>query len=818
MDVATNNGVSLISQFPLVQALSDVELNGNEGRARCPAHQDDKPSLSLGVGDKGALLVYCHAGCTAEDVYRAAGFTSTSCLHLPRRRNGKPRSKIVATYQYQNAEGRDVCQKVRWNPKGFAQRRRTQDGKNWVWTLGNHLCRRNSNGDWRKLRDGETPSAQDRKFGTVKPGLYKLPEVLAADQSEPVLIVEGEKDVDKLWPGGFVATCNFDGASDGKSKWKKGYSEQLRGRDIVIIPDNDPAGISHAESIAEQSHGLARSIKILKLPVTNPGDDVTDWIDAGGLPSQLRKLIADCPEWQPAASDGRPCVPVTTDEYEVTLQAENALAENDEELFQRGGQIVAIREDPTTKSVRRRQGSPRISPISQATLRERLSKSVRFVDEHKEDVDRHVPEWVVRAIHSRGSYLGLRPLHGLTSCPIFRPDGSIHSEPGYDEMTGLLHVGSRLDIPEHPTPADAIAATQRVLRLVHDFPFDTVTSEDGRVLNAHKSAWLAGLLTPLASPAIHGPNPLFAFDANVAGSGKTLLATLAGIPATGGHDLPRMSWSPFDEELRKRITSVVMGGDPIVLIDNVDTELGSGTLDAAITGTTWKDRLLGRNEMVSLPLNVVWFVTGNNLVLRGDLHRRVIHCRLCPTQQRPEERSGFQIPNIQRHVAERRSEVLLDAFTLLRAFAVAGFPDQNLKPFGSFEAWSRIVRNAIYWVGCDDPCESRQSLEGMTAENPAIAFLTALKAFFDVAPKSGWMTAGEILAELDRMPETGSNLIYDALIEAMADACRVTPGRKLPTPKSFGWTLRRMKDRTVDGVGTLRCDTSANSNRWKFEQ
>ncbi len=45
--------------------------HGSYGTARCPAHQDKTPSLSIREGDGGRLLTFCHARCSAEAVWGA---------------------------------------------------------------------------------------------------------------------------------------------------------------------------------------------------------------------------------------------------------------------------------------------------------------------------------------------------------------------------------------------------------------------------------------------------------------------------------------------------------------------------------------------------------------------------------------------------------------------------------------------------------------------------------------------------------------------------------------------------------------------------
>ena len=39
--------------------------------ARCPAHEDRSPSLSISAGKDGKVLVRCHAGCDQRDVIAA---------------------------------------------------------------------------------------------------------------------------------------------------------------------------------------------------------------------------------------------------------------------------------------------------------------------------------------------------------------------------------------------------------------------------------------------------------------------------------------------------------------------------------------------------------------------------------------------------------------------------------------------------------------------------------------------------------------------------------------------------------------------------
>ena len=151
------------------------------------------------------------------------------------------------------------------------------------------------------------------------------------------------------------------------------------------------------------------------------------------------------------------------------------------------------------------------------------------------------------------------------------------------------------------------------------------------------------LLTPLARFAIPGPCPLFLIDANAPGTGKSKLTDIVAILSTG-RAMPRTTYPDNDEEMRKRISSIAIAGDRLMLLDNIASSFGGSSLDAALTGTTWRDRILGRSEMTAeLPLFTIWFATGNNVALKGDAIRRVVSCRLETREERPEERRDFAI-------------------------------------------------------------------------------------------------------------------------------------------------------------------------------
>ena len=105
------------------------------------------------------------------------------------------------------------------------------------------------------------------------------------------MIVEGEKDADRLAGLGLVATCNPGGAG----KWQAAYNSYFQGKRVVILPDNDAPGRQHAQTIAANLDGIALEIKIVELPGLKAKGDVSDWLDDGGTRAELLRICDAAP-------------------------------------------------------------------------------------------------------------------------------------------------------------------------------------------------------------------------------------------------------------------------------------------------------------------------------------------------------------------------------------------------------------------------------------------------------------------------------------------------------------------------------------------
>ena len=90
--------------------------HGRYGSARCPAHEDRDPSLSLRDGDDGRLLVKCHAGCDGRDVLAALRGLG---LLQGRRASELPRLKPAT----KPTEGPDEATRIGWALRLWAESR-----------------------------------------------------------------------------------------------------------------------------------------------------------------------------------------------------------------------------------------------------------------------------------------------------------------------------------------------------------------------------------------------------------------------------------------------------------------------------------------------------------------------------------------------------------------------------------------------------------------------------------------------------------------------------------------------------------------------
>lgn len=239
--MATNS--ELASLFH--NAYPQAELKNGEHFITCHLHDDQHPSLRVNV-DKGTW--YC-------DPCGKGGHVS----QLPKMPKvySKPQRTKPLFYEYQYPDGKPAFRLVR-NPSTKSQ-----------------FFQRYVSGAWEK--------SDTATQGPLPLLLYRLPEVLTSDL---VYIVEGEKDAESLRKLGLVATTNCGGAKN----WKPEHNAYLKGKQVVILGDNDVPGKSRLFNVGYSLRDIASSVSCISPKYFGGVKDVSDFLAAD--PSNEGVLLA----------------------------------------------------------------------------------------------------------------------------------------------------------------------------------------------------------------------------------------------------------------------------------------------------------------------------------------------------------------------------------------------------------------------------------------------------------------------------------------------------------------------------------------------
>lgn len=397
----------------------------------------------------------------------------------------------------------------------------------------------------------------------------------------------------------------------------------------------------------------------------------------------------------PTGGTDRPTLIVNRDRYEVINDLTDALLKrwNASELFNHGG-VISRRIDDA------------MHPVDRGSFHDIVQATAVTVNENEgAQGTTYSFAWpdsgTMAATMSRADRFA--KLERLAHAPYVRPDGTIVTEPGYDEATRTILMPDEafqgIEVPETPTPEQVAAARVLIMEeWLGDFPVDT-------------DADRANLLGLVVTPTIRGMMPrapLGVIDGLQMGVGKNLLADSI-LTVYTGHAAQPMNWVSEPDELRKQITSAFRTGAEFFVFDEAPV-LEGAALAQALTAETWQDRILGVSTMANFPNRVTWISLGNNVQVKGDITRRVYRIALRPQYANPQDRaaSTFRHPgqsglDLLSWTRKNRKELLTAILTLVRAWYAAGapYPKRGVS-FGSFEVWERMVGGIVEAAGLPD--------------------------------------------------------------------------------------------------------------------
>lgn len=258
----------------------------------CPAHTDIDPSLSVRLKD-GRLLMKCFGGCSYSEIVQSLkekglwyGRTNGASGGGGRKTGEKkkdgsrglgvnkntpsssPRKKLkfIADYTYFSAKGEPLY----FVRKYLDERKRKKTFR--AYTIG---------------ENGEKGGGVSEEIRV----LYNLPYIRqAAKKRWPVVFCEGEKDCDNVVKSLKLPATTIPFGAGGK--WLDRYSENLEGiRHVIIVPDNDNAGVEGAWDRAEKLVELGIKVKVLDLCLgeeRKKGFDISDWLELVGENARAR--------------------------------------------------------------------------------------------------------------------------------------------------------------------------------------------------------------------------------------------------------------------------------------------------------------------------------------------------------------------------------------------------------------------------------------------------------------------------------------------------------------------------------------------------
>jgi hypothetical protein len=550
----------------------------------------------------------------------------------------------------------------------------------------------------------------------------------------------------------------------------------------------------------------------LKVALQALGVRVRDWVAAvravrrtsGSAVEAAEELRDDELEGEGGAKITivRQVIMVSPDEHIVNDEAASALSALPT-LYSRAYHLVDVLREPQT-------GALQIRDLNQSLVRDALSRTCRFVVEGEANgmpalIPVHPPEWCPPNVHARGKWPGVRSLRAVVPHPVVLPSGQVHDTPGYDAATSLIYAPNvtPISIPTVVTAEHVREALDEIFYMWKDVPFldategwhidETWDETYARMIKSeHVAACVAGLLTPFARHAYVGPAPLFLINANVRGTGKDLVKQCIEQIVLGREMQFMVQSTERDAEAedRKKITALAAKGATLVNIDNIRKALGNGTLEGALTSTTWGERILGKSETPEYPLLMTWYANGNNVTLAGDMPRRALDIMLVSPYAKPEDRKDFSEADLIGYVKEHRPELVWACLVLLRAWTMTADHTDALKdpgPTGSYGGWSRIVRGAVVHAGLRDPWARRGSAEGADADDdgPQHELLV-----------NGWQ---EALQTLGKAEATADDVLTS--MKANDEACEIAARRVwMPTPAAQFKLLRAAIAQLIPGL------------------
>lgn len=276
--------------------------------ARCPAHRDRNPSLSVASGEDGRILFKCHAGCSFEDVVNATGYEAKDFFPSPKNPYESQATTEHTELRVNKMEiSAEKVESLHGELTPHIRSLLSADRQLAEWVVEKYQLGLQRNG--KELRITIPIKDKQGRFVDIRRWLPReqrinesIPKILHWEsgfggarlypiemlESEQLVLCEGELDALALISNGINAVTITAGATTSLSE---SQLEMFRGKKISILMDNDEAGRTGSVKRFEQLKNVSKTISTVQWPETRgKGWDVTDEIREYGIIS-VRKMI-----------------------------------------------------------------------------------------------------------------------------------------------------------------------------------------------------------------------------------------------------------------------------------------------------------------------------------------------------------------------------------------------------------------------------------------------------------------------------------------------------------------------------------------------
>jgi len=468
--------------------------------------------------------------------------------------------------------------------------------------------------------------------------------------------------------------------------------------------------------------------------------------------------------------DDRPVIHVTAELHQMVDEAIDALADDFEEVgvYEKNGTLV--------QPVLDGQSGWITSPITEAGLQDKLSKVARFVKPGRTPATgTHVLPTTpcVRATIVRPDYPRIPAIEGISKLPVLRADGTLRSEPGYDEASKTLLTKEAASISIRPPGSDfdPVENGRQLMRPYDEYVFPDLESKGALMALIHTIVGRAMLGASVPGWVINGSSPEV---------GKTMAAQIAYLIAIG--QLPDIFVEEHDNtELSKALLTTAIYSLPVMIVDNLRGMLDAPPLEAAITSGRIAGRLLGHNKLYRGPFTAIPVLTGVGVTTSDELASRLLQVFIGSGDTAFPGKRPFKIKDLL-GLAKKEQPALYACAVRALMHAKATYKGQELEGdrFSGFE----IVRWAVMQAGYPDPVKSRGKL---IKDNEDLQLLDRVLAGLEESYPNGG-TLKEMLSK----PDT-----------AFARALDEIPRKPGESPRDTGVVGRYLRRNCPQGSGRV---------------